>query len=171
MAHSRSRRSGGREIESVRWSVGSSTFLAQSAGTAALNFISAASNPPETLMRMRGNLVASIDGATAPGKLVHIGLGVALVPEGSSTTVTWSPITDGEAPWWFHTQFVLGYEEMVTDVIDVAGLSVFRQTVDLKGMRIIRPDVEAQIVIENVTLDAAVAVNVSMVHRVLFGAT
>jgi len=142
-----------------------------SAGSTALNFITATSDPPETLMRIRGELVAYIDAASAPTKLVDVAVGIALVPEGSGTTVLWSPITDEDAPWWYYERFVLGYEEMVTDVIDVPGITSFRSTIDVKGMRIIRPDVEAQIVVENATLQSASSVNVALTARVLFGST
>ena len=122
-------------------------------------------------MRIRGELVAYIDAASAPTKLVDVAVGIALVPEGSGTTVLWSPITDEDAPWWYYERFVLGYEEMVTDVIDVPGITSFRSTIDVKGMRIIRPDVEAQIVVENATLQSASSVNVALTARVLFGST
>ena len=172
MAHPRaSRGRRGREIESTRWSGGSVLFSAQSAGTAAAVFINASADPPETLMRMRGELTAYLDSTSAPGGLIEVGIGVALVPEGSGTTVTWSPLTDDDAPWWYYDRFVLGYEEMVADVIDVPGITSFRKTIDVKGMRIIRPDVEAQIVVENVTLLNADGVNLQVSARVLFGST
>jgi len=170
MAHRRGRR-GGRQIESTRWSGGTSTFAAQTAGATALTFINASADPPETLLRLRGELVSWAQGPDAPDVATHCALGIALVPEGSSTTVTWSPITDDDAPWWFYQDWVLGYEEMVTDVIDVPGLAVFRKTIDLKGMRILRPDVEAQIVFEQSTLIAAMTVNTILTSRVLFGST
>jgi len=172
MAHPRSRRRrGGREIESTRWSGATQSFLALSAGSQALNFISASSDPPETLMRLRGELVATLDGVQAPTSLIDVGVGIALVPEGSSTTVLWSPLTDSDAPWWFYSRFVIGYEEMVADNVDVPQLTSFRQTVDLKAMRIIRPDVEAQIVVEQATLAGSAAINVVMSARALFGST
>jgi len=158
-------------MESVRWSGATNTFLAQAAGSAAQVFINAADTPPETLLRLRGELVGTIDGLEAPGPLIDVALGIALVPEGSGVTVLWQPGSEANAPWWFHTRFTLGYEEYVTDVIDSPGLTTFRQTIDLKGMRIIRPDVEAQIVIENITLATAGSVNLVLSSRVLFGAT
>jgi hypothetical protein len=153
-------------MESVRWSGSQSSFLAQSSGSAGLVFITASSDPPETLLRLRGDLVCVLDGVQAPGTLISVGIGIALVPEGSSTTVLWSPLSDSDAPWWYYERFTLGYEEYVTDVIDSPGLSSVRKTVDLKGMRIIRPDVEAQVVVENLTIGSAGAFNLSLQARV-----
>ncbi len=158
-------------MESTLWSGNVQTFGAQAAGSAAAVFIGATTDPPQTLLRMRGQLVAWIDGLEIPAVGVDVGVGIALVPEGSGTTVTWSPLQDEDAPWWFYTRFTLGYEEYVTDVIDAPGLTVFRETIDLKGMRIIRPDVEAQIVVEQQTLIGAGTVNIVLSERVLFGAT
>jgi len=158
-------------MESVRWSAGRHSFLAQTSGTAALAFIAATSDPPETLMRLRGELMSYVDTTQAPTGLVEMALGIALVPEGTGTTVLWSPIADGDAPWWFYERWSLGYEEYVTDVIDAPGITSFRKTIDLKGMRIIRPDVEVQIVIENATIGAALAANTVLTSRVLIGAT
>jgi len=158
-------------MESKRWDGANYLFAPQAAGSSALNYITAADTPPETLLRLRGEVVCYLDGTAGPGILVEVGLGIALVPEGSSTTVLWSPLTDVSAPWWMYERFSIGYEEMVTDVVSVQGLPVFRRQVDVKGMRIIRPDVEAQIVIEVATLLTTDAVNLSFSSRVLFGST
>ncbi len=125
----------------TRWTLAANAFSAQGAGTAAVNVLTAI-NLEETIIRMWGNLLASIDGASAPGKLVRIGVGMIVMPEGTGTTVTSSPISDAQAPWFYYSAFDLGYEEMVTDVIDVPVISAFRETIDVKAMRIIRPDRE-----------------------------
>jgi len=120
-------------------------------------------------MRIRGELVAYIDGLQAPPALVDCAVGVHIVPGGSGTTVTAAPITDPNAPWLLYERFTLGYEEYVTDVIDNPGLTMFRKVIDVKGMRIIRPDVEMQVVFQNATLAGAASVNFSLAARVLFG--
>ena len=171
MARDRFRRSSKREIESVRWSGATSSFLAFGAGTNALTFLSASNDPPETLMRIRGELVAWIDAVQAPASMVDIAIGVIKVPEGTGTGGTMSPITDDEAPWMMYERFTLGYEEYVTDVIDAPGLTVFRKSIDVKSMRIIRPGVELQLAVENVTLNGVASVNISFAHRGLLGAT
>ena len=120
-------------------------------------------------MRIRGELVSWIDGASAPGKAVQIAVGALVMPEGQGTTVVSSPITDDNAPWLFYERFVLGTEEMVTDVVDIPGLTIFRKTIDVKAMRILRADQEMQIVMENATILASSSVNLSFQASALFG--
>jgi len=92
-----------------------------------------------------------------------------LVPEGTGTTVTWSPITDSNAPWYFYTRFHLGYEEAVVDVVAYEGMGAYREVIDAKAMRRIRPDVEVQLVIEQATVGSAHAIQLGMAGRTLFG--
>ena len=161
----------GRNIESLRWSGANYFFDAISAGVARLNFLTASNDPPETIMRIRGELVAWIDGVQAPGVAIDVALGCVLVPEGTGTGGSMSPITDDTAPWFLYERFTLGYEEPVADVVDVPGLTLIRIPIDVKAMRIVRPDVEAQVSIENVSLTSAAAVNLSLNVRVLLGST
>jgi len=123
----------------------------------------------DTIMRTRGQLMASIDGASAPGKAVRVGIGFVIVPEGTGSTVLWAPLTDPNAPWFFYSTFVLGYEEMVTDVVDVPGLSSYRETIDSKAMRKGPPDTEVQVVFENATILSASSVNLFVQGRFLLG--
>ncbi len=120
-------------------------------------------------MRTRGNFVCYVDGTEAPGVSAVISAGFLVVPEGTGTTVISEPFGDANAPWFWHTQFVVGYEEMVTDVVDIAGLPVYRETVDSKAMRRIRSDQEIQFVVTNTTLIAALSVNLSLDGRMLLG--
>ncbi len=159
-----------RTIETLRWSGDTFAFLAQTAGSSALNFISAATET-DTLMRMRGEIVAWIDAASIPPLLVDCSIGAWVAPQGQGTTIVINPDDDDESPWFFYERFTLGYEEMVTDVIDVPGLTIFRKTIDLKSMRIFRPNQEAQLVFSNVTLAGASAVNCVFSVRGLFGTT
>ena len=161
----------GRSIESLRWTGGNFFFGAISAGVSRLNFLTATNDPPETIMRIRGELVAWLDGVQAPGVAVDVALGCILVPEGTGTGGAMSPIADDTAPWFLYERFTLGYEEPVGDVVDVPGLSIVRIPIDVKAMRIVRPDVEAQVSIENASLSSASAVNVSFNVRVLLGST
>ncbi len=156
------------KIQNLRWGGASHVFSALSAGTAAQTMITSAATK-DTVMRIRGELIGHIDGAAAPIKLVDIGIGAIVMPEGQGTTVLSSPISDDDAPWLFYERFVIGYEEMVTDVIDVPGLTSFRKTIDVKAMRILRPDRELQLVVENATLNGAVSVQVAFVFRALLG--
>jgi len=162
------RRSGhGKRIDYTHWTYFSASNLAIGAGTAAAT-LNAAVHEPETLLRIRGSLSCYMDGASAPGKLVSIGVGIILVPEGTGTTQLWTPITDGDAPWIWVSYFEIAYEEMVTDVIDVPGMTSYREVIDSKAMRVIRNQ-ELQYVVENATIGSAASVNVALSGRVLTG--
>ena len=147
------------------WTPFSHTFLAASAGSVAATLFPA-QHDRETIMRTRGNLICYADTTQAPGGLVQIDIGLIQVPEGTGTTVLWAPLTDGDAPWLFHESFFIGYEECVTDVIDVPGITSFRSVIDNKAMRRIRNQ-ELQIVLENTTAGTAMAVNAAISGRQL----
>jgi len=148
------------------WTTIVNTTAALAAGTQGTAVV-AAQHQRETLLRVRGTQTSWIDAAQAGGQGVLVSLGLILVPEGTGSTVLWSPLTDGDAPWLYWESFALGYEEYVTDVIDAAGLPVYRSVIDNKAMRIIRPDVEVQWVVENTTGISAASINVMMHARVL----
>jgi len=160
------RRGFAKKISYTHWTYGS-WFSLQGAGTGAINVLPA-QHEPETLLRIRGTNLAYIDAASVPGKLVSVGVGLIAVPEGTGTTVLWSPITDGDAPWIWADYFEIGYEEMVTDVVDVPGLTSYRSVIDNKAMRILRNQ-EVQFVLENATILTASNVNVSGSARFLSG--
>ena len=156
-----------KKIDTVHWTYGSFISGAQAAGTIALN-VFGAQHLPETLLRTRGEWVAYIDSTEAPGGLASVGIGMIQVPEGTSSTVLWSPITDGDAPWIWVDYAMIGYEEMVTDVVDVPMLTGVRRLIDSKAMRKLR-NTELQVVIEIATVLTAVALNVAGQVRVLNG--
>ncbi len=164
----RSRRSE-RRIDQVRWTGGRVTISAQGAGTVAATFLTAGSTP-ETILRIRGQLSCFKDGLSAPGLRSDIAVGLIVMPEGTGTTVTSSPIADDNAPWLYYSRFVIGYEEMVTDVVDIPALTMYRETIDNKAMRIVRPDREVQVVVENITIATGLSINLEIVHRTLLGA-
>ncbi len=168
MARSNLRPRPAKKIQSLIWDLSSGTFSALSAGSAALNFSSVGSTPT-TLLRIRGEVTGYIDAASAPGKLVAINYGIILVPESQGTTVIWNPVGDATAPWLLYGTMILGTEEMVTDVVDVPGISSRIHSIDNKAMRRIRPDVEMQFVVENTTLLTASSVNLSYSLRWLQG--
>ena len=159
---------GSKKIDFVRWSGFNGTANALTAGTLGSLAI-VAEAVPETIMRTRGNLVAWMDGTQAPGPATQVAVGMIVVPEGTGSTVLWSPFTDINAPWFYHTQFLLGYEEYVIDVIDAPGLSVYREVIDSKAMRKIPPDSEIQVVFENTTIISAGTVNVHLTGWLLRG--
>ena len=161
------RRRGGKKIDFTHWTPFSGTFLAQGAGSAAVN-VQAANHESETLLRTRGWLTAWMDGAPVTGAFALIAVGMLIVPDGSGTTVTVSPFAEGDSPWFWHEVFALGYEEFVTDVIQADVLSSVRIPIDSKAMRIIRNS-EIQLVVENITIGGAATVNLSVVGRMLTG--
>ncbi len=140
------------------WQLSSGSSLAQSAGVIALAFGASASEPV-TVMRFRGEVIGFIDGTAAPGSLVRLTWGIIRVPEGSAATARYEPVSDANAPWLAYGQFHLGYEEMVTDVVDIQTISGGRHVVDSKAMRKMPPDTELQIVFENTTVGGARAFN------------
>ena len=166
MARSRERFSP--KIQNLVWAGATHLFTSQGAGTAAQVMVTAA-DTKDTIMRIRGELVAWVDAPSIPAKNCVVGIGAIVMPEGQSTTVVSSPVTDTSAPWLFYDFFTLGYEEMVTDVIDVPGLALYRKTIDVKAMRILRADQELQLVVENTTIQAATTINLIFTFRLLLG--
>ncbi len=161
------RRRSGKKIDFVHWTGFATSSLALAAGTAAATALPA-QHEPETLLRIRGSQLTYVDGTQAPGGFVRVGVGMILVPEGTGTTVLWSPVTDADAPWIWVDHFSLGYEEYVNDTIDAVGAPVYRSVIDNKAMRIIRNQ-EVQCVIEQVTVATAMAINNVVSGRILSG--
>ncbi len=157
----------GKKIDYTHWTLGTFSATALSAGTVAAT-VFAAQHLSETLLRMRGEWFCGLDGAQSPGPLVSIAVGLILVPEGTGTTVLWSPISDADAPWIWWDVYHLAYEEMVADSIQSASSSGARRVIDNKAMRIIRNQ-EMQFVAENATIGNASAVNLAGSVRGLFG--
>ena len=139
-----------------------------SSGSAAGQVL-AAGTPAETILRMRGWCKAWIDGLQAPASAVLVTAGLILVPEGQGSTVIWEPFGDANAPWIWYTSFIIGYEEMVADAIDVPTLSSQSVLIDNKAMRKGSPDEELQLVITNSTLAGAASINSSLSGRILLG--
>ena len=165
------RRRGGKRIETVFWFGFTNSATALASGSAAGIVISLPTNRP-TILRVRGELYANMNGTQAPGGRVQVGVGMQLVPAGTLSTVLRTPITDDTSSEWFYYEtFVLGYEEMVTDVIDVPQISSFRKTIDNKSMRRTGLDQEVQMVFQNATLGTASTVDVTVVGRILLGIT
>ena len=164
------RRGSGRKIDTVQWIGFVNTWSNQGSGSQASTVVSLDDRQRSTIMRVRGELTCYLDGVQAPGTRVQVGVGMQLVPTGTSTTVLRSPITDDTASAWFwYETFTLGYEEMVVDVVDVPGITSFRKTIDGKAMRRTGPDEEIQFVIQNATLATASSVNGTIVGRILLG--
>ncbi len=162
------RRSGfQKKIETVHWTYGSFTFLNQAAGVVAVQGFPA-QHLPETIMRARGSFTAYLDGLQpASGINIGVGLGLILVPEGTGTTVLWSPITDGDAPWFYVDYFNLAYDEQVVDAVATNTQAALRE-IDSKAMRRVRNQ-EVQVVLEQASVEGTSAINVTGQVRILSG--
>ena len=121
-------------IDNVRWTVFGAQVSALGAGSSAVQVFTAG-NQRNTILRTRGSLVAWLDGTEAPGVSVIVSIGMIMRPGGTGVTITQEPFNDGDADWFYYSEFVLGYEEMVTDVVDVPGITSYREVIDSKAMR------------------------------------
>jgi len=162
------RRSGfQKKIDSVHWTNFALFQASFAAGTAAI-LASAAQHLPETILRIRGELAIWPTSTGAPGRAAAIECGLILVPEGTGTTVLWSPGTDGDAPWIWWDSTLIAHEELVTDVVIAQNVISARKVVDSKAMRRVR-NMELQFVMENTTLATGLSVDVALNARVLAG--
>ncbi len=161
MARARSR--SGRRAD-LRWTFGSLSVEAQGAGSSTGTIVQAG-NTSQTLMRVRGQILGWLDGVQTPPVSVHVGVGFIITQDGATPTSL--PLTDGDAPFLYYQTFALAYEEYVTDVIDATGTAVFRHEIDVKSMRIIRPDQKVSMVVENATIAGAGSINVHVGARFL----
>ncbi len=169
MAHRR--RSGfEKKIDTVHWTLFQEVFVAQAAGAAAAVQALAAQHLPETLLRIRGEWAvtpsASLNDA---GGSVGV-MGLILVPEGTGSTVLWSPITDGDAPWIWWDAIHCIYEEFVVDAVWSSNVSDGRRVIDSKAMRKVR-NTELQLVFETAGITGLSAISLTGVAtgRVLAG--
>ncbi len=129
----------GKKIETVHWTVGTDfQAVGVTTGSTAGVTVLAAQHLPETLMRMRGESVGQLATAAASGTGARIFQGLILVPEGTGTTVLWSPQSDGDAPWIWWDVMNLAYAEQVTDVVWGTAASAARRVIDSKAMRKVR---------------------------------
>ncbi len=165
MAHGR-RGGFAKKIDTVHWDYQSFEFISQAAGTAGA-LLAAAQHLPETLMRMRGEWVSTFSATAASGLGVAVTVGIIQVPEGTGSTVLWSPITDGNAPWIWWDTFHLIYQELVTDVVAAQPAMAGRRVIDSKAMRKLR-NTELQVVIENATISGLTGASVHAVGSLRF---
>ena len=157
-----------KKMDNLRWDTAFLNNNAQAAGSVGQTAQLAVALP-ETLLRIRGTFLAYLDGTQTGGEAVRVSTGLIVMPEGLGVSVISNPIADGNAPWlWFET-FVLAYEEMVSNVVDIPGATSFRVAIDSKAMRKLRPDREIQWVTEVTTVLTTSAVNSSLQARFLYG--
>ncbi len=159
-----------KKIEVVHWTLIQEGFSGLASGASLARNALAAQHLPETLMRIRGEWACVFDGALASGIGNAVTVGLIQVPEGTGTTVLWSPVIDGDAPWIWWDCLHLIYVEHVTDVNYTSMLSSGRRVIDSKAMRKIR-NTELQWVVESppITGFSGSTIGASMTARVLSG--
>ena len=158
-----------KKLDHTNWEYSTGSGAGIASGATSGQAFSTVGSRPATLLRIRGEVTGFLDTSQATGIGALITYGIILVPEGSGATVQFSPVSDGNAPWLLWGSGFVGYEEMVTDVIEISGLPMFRHVIDNKAMRIIRPDVEMQFVVENTTVFVASGINYAYSLRWLQG--
>ncbi len=146
-----------------------STLLGLTSGSSVAVELLSADTQKDTILRTRGQLTGWVDGLSAPGKSCLMSVGMWIVPEGTGTTILADPSSDANADWFYYTQFILGYEEMAADAVDVPRINGYREVIDDKAMRIGPPDTEVQMVFTNTLLQTGVTVNLNASGRFLLG--
>ncbi len=126
-----------KKIEVVHWTYGSFFTSVATGASAAINVLSA-QHLPETLLRIRGEWIALLTSGLVDARGAAPTAGLILVPEGTGTTVLWSPITDGDAPWIWWDVMHLAYAEYVVDAVQASQASSGRRVIDSKAMRKVR---------------------------------
>ena len=156
------RRRSGRVIDKVRWTgdvlIGHAGLAAGSAATEL--YALGDQEDSVTVMRARGLVTAWMDAAGAPGRVVQVAIGVRVAAKGTGSTVGIASLTEAEGDWMIWQTATIGYEEMVTDVVSVQGLTLYRFEIDSKAMRRMKPGEELQFVVAQATLQASGSVNV-----------
>ncbi len=143
----RGRARAGRRAD-LRWTYGTASILSVVSGATAGVTILSSGNVSSTLMRARGEVLFKLDAGATAGETQRITAGMLLVPGGTGTTVTSSPETDGDAPYfWFQPAILTSESGDETEPSKFA-----RVVIDTKAMRIIRPDQEIQFVMENISV-------------------
>jgi len=158
-----------KKIETVHWTGAAGQFINQAAGAAA-GILNAAQHLPETLLRIRGEYVASLDSGLGSSVGAQLSIGIIQVPEGTGSTVLWSPFTDADAPWIWWDSFSMMYFEFVTDAVASVNAANGRRVIDSKAMRKLR-NTEIQLVVENTTIPGltATSIHTNLNVRILSG--
>ena len=166
MAHRRS--SFAKKIDTVHWTLIQET-LSTGAGSLAINALPA-QHLPETLLRIRGEFIVAPQAPLADAQGAVMACGLILVPEGTGTTVLWSPITDGDAPWIWWDAMNCDYQEFIADGNYTSNTCDGRRVIDSKAMRKVR-NTELQFVVENATITGltAMTLRATITARVLAG--
>ena len=164
MAHGRR---AGRKIDRVRWEGDQLiTVLGQAATSNGIELLQLGEPlAAATVMRTRGQIAVWFDATPAAGDAVHVAIGMHVVPKGTDTSITSSPIGEAEAAWFVYATAVLAFEGTGA----TEGMSWYRFEIDSKAMRKMGPGEEIQLVVQSATLGTAQAVNWAGQVRFLLG--
>ena len=144
---------GGSAAKQYDWEA---AFIAQTVLAAGVSaqFTLFSADAAETLVRMRGMVTVTLDASgNAAGDMCIVGFGLIVVSAGATVAV--SPVTDGNANWFWHTMIPLASEVLV-DVVDSAQiLASAREVIDNKAMRRLREVEDVVLVVENADVTGA----------------
>ena len=151
------------------WTAFANAAIGLAAGTAT-GFLLGVATQAETVMRIRGEILAVLDQTgLAANDRVLAAWGVMVMPAGSvAGGVIVSPQTNGEADWFAYGSIPLFAETAGADA-NVLGVLSGRQTIDSKAMRRMREGEEMVLVFENFDIAGAPAVSVTFGGRILTG--
>jgi len=166
MARGRSR--GTKKIDFTQWEGDSGSAAAiASAGTNSDTL--ATSTQASTLLRTRGEIVASIDGPT-DGDRCSVACGILVATEEQvavGSTAMPDPAADLDADWLWHG-YLLMLSQAVTELSGNVTLAR-RLTIDSKAMRRMHPTTSLVMRVTNTALTGTPAVDVVWATRHLFG--
>ncbi len=150
------------------WSGGNFSAAEASGGSSVGTLVTI--NVPGTLMRIRGNVLVSIDGPTDGDKVIAA-MGIILVTEealaaGASAIANPGDINDLDAPWIWHQFLPLQSQAIVSTS---AGQQFMRVEMDSKAMRKVKPTQSLVFRTANVALSGTPAVDYTAAARILFG--
>jgi len=121
----------------------------------------------QTCVRIRGQIIASIDGPV-DGDRVVVNAGIIIVSAdafaaGSASMP--SPTSDLDAPWsWFGTMLLMAQEAVAT----ADGQNWARLEIDSKAMRRMKTNETAALLVQNADHGGAAVIDVLSAGRVLF---
>ena len=138
--------------------------LAQAANTQVAGAITNPVTFPRTLLRLRGELYVSVDGAETGGDLMQLTVGIKVIEVDLAGSILSTPFSDAEDDWlWWDTTFV-GLEVSGNDAVSRTS----RKIVDNKAMRRMKPDQVLAMVVESTTISVGSVVNTLFNGRALF---
>ena len=167
----RARRGGQKKIDFVEWSgTSGATLTLASSGANFAEVVS--STTAATLLRTRGEVIASIDGPVDNDQAA-VSCGITVITEeqlAAGITSIPNPSSDLDADWLWHG-FLLLMAQAGTGVgasLNVNNVTQ-RLTIDSKAMRRIRPTMSLAFVAHNVALGGTPAVDLLFAVRCLKG--